>query len=479
MIPFFHSKRAASALGLSLDGNRLEGVVVRRTNGHVQIRQHFAANLALSPLTGDPELAGREIRNHLDKAGIREKRVAFCVPLNCVLSLQTSVPDMPEAERADFLQLEAERGFHSDDLIVANSIFKNAKGGAFATLLSVSRGNVGALEAALGAAKLKPATFGLGIAAMQPAAQDPGRRIFTLVVGANSIGLQVTAGGGIVALRSLDGAIEMEGAQRRLSAELVARELRITQGQLPGELGTAGSVLRIFGQTEMAKQLAADLTSRLPALGLTLEMAQRASNANFDGAVPPEIALSPALALAADWARGATSNPEFLPPKIQAWQQFAAKGLTPRLMIRAGATVGFAVFCVIAAFGWQQWKIHSLQRQLDAISTPVAAIDHAQDQIRTFRSWYDNQFRALQGLRKLTQAFSDDGAVAAKTVEIRNLASVTCSGTARDNQAFLAMHDKLGRLEGVSGLHAEVPRAQKPLQFTINFQLDGAVTNGN
>ena len=51
------------------------------------------------------------------------------------------------------------------------------------------------------------------------------------------IDLQVTGGGGIVALRSLDGAIETQGAQKSISSDLVAREIRITLGQLPGTPG--------------------------------------------------------------------------------------------------------------------------------------------------------------------------------------------------------------------------------------------------
>jgi hypothetical protein len=76
MIEFFKPKRAGSVLGLALDGNRLEAVVLRRANGTLQVRQTVSTSLALSPLTDDPELAGREIRNALDAAGIRERRCA-------------------------------------------------------------------------------------------------------------------------------------------------------------------------------------------------------------------------------------------------------------------------------------------------------------------------------------------------------------------------------------------------------------------
>ncbi len=57
MIPFsniFKKRVPSSILGLALDGNRLEAVVVRRLNGSLQVQQTLGVTLALSPLTGDP-----------------------------------------------------------------------------------------------------------------------------------------------------------------------------------------------------------------------------------------------------------------------------------------------------------------------------------------------------------------------------------------------------------------------------------------
>src|SRR5271154_6851762 len=125
MIDLFKSKRGASVLGMALDGNRLEAVVLHRSNGTVEVRQSVVAQLALSPLTDAPELVGREIRNHLDQAGISQRRVAVCLPVGWVLTMQSKVPELSDADRASFLQLEAERGFHSgpESLLSASSLF--------------------------------------------------------------------------------------------------------------------------------------------------------------------------------------------------------------------------------------------------------------------------------------------------------------------------------------------------------------------
>src|SRR5579862_9511427 len=139
MIDFFKPKRASSVLGLSIDGNRLEAVVVRRNNGSLQVQQTLSAPLALSPLSGDPELVGREIRNHLDQAGIRERRCAVCLPLNWVLTVQTQIPDLPEEDVASFLQIEAVRGFPSghEHLYITDSRVTAAGGEKYATLLGI------------------------------------------------------------------------------------------------------------------------------------------------------------------------------------------------------------------------------------------------------------------------------------------------------------------------------------------------------
>src|SRR5271165_5664922 len=94
----FTKQRPSSILGISLDGNRLEGVVLRRSGSALQTKESVTAQLALAPLSGDPLLVGREIRNHLDQAGIRERRCVVCLPISWILTMQTQVPELPEAD---------------------------------------------------------------------------------------------------------------------------------------------------------------------------------------------------------------------------------------------------------------------------------------------------------------------------------------------------------------------------------------------
>jgi hypothetical protein len=99
----------------------------------------------------------------------------------------------------------------------------------------------------------------------------------------------------------------------------------------------------------------------------------------------------------------------------------------------------------------------------------VRELEDMQTQIRRFRPWFDGSFRTLTVLRKITEAFPEDGVVTAKTLEIRDVSSVTCAGVANDNQALLKMLDQLRGSKDVRDLKVENIRGKTPLQFTFNF----------
>ena len=102
----------------------------------------------------------------------------------------------------------------------------------------------------------------------------------------------------------------------------------------------------------------------------------------------------------------------------------------------------------------QQIQLWRLRSQWSGMSAKVHELEGVQDQIQQYRPWFDDSFRDLAILRQLSLAFPEDGAVTAKTIEIRDGNTVSCSGTARDNAALLAMQAKLRTADGVSELEA-------------------------
>lgn len=480
-IGFLKRQRLTGVLGLALDGSRLEGVALRRANGSLQIQHSFSVSLSLDPLTNDPELVGRELRNHLEAAGVHERRCVVGLPLKWALTMHTKLPELAEADVASFLQLEAERGFPCDvaTLMLATSRGQAASGERHATLVGIPRNPVSLLEQALHAAQLKPVSFSLGITALQPAAAESSNGVLALVIGESHVGLQITCGGGVVALRALEGALVAEGSQRQLSAELVAREARITLGQLPAEFRDAVRSVRIFGPRDLAQQLADEMELRLEPMGLKIDQVKRYAANEFGLQLPAEAAVSPGLSLGAERLAGRSTPFEFLPPKVSPWQEAAARYSSGKM--RATLTAAGAVAVLVGGlFGFQQAQLARLGSQWDRLRPKVQELQGLQDKINQYRPWFDESISGLAILKRIAEVFPEDGSVTAKTLEIRDLNVVTCSGTAHDAQGLLKTLEQLRAVPGVSDVNRGMTRGQSPsLQFTFSFHWNQKESHAN
>jgi hypothetical protein len=469
-INFRKRKKLSSVLGLTLDGGKLDGVVLRRVDGALQLQQSFSVALTLDPLTAVPELVGREIRNQLDAAGIRERHCVLGLPLKWVLTAHTELPPLPETDAASLLQLEAERGFPTDvtTLQMANSRCPLAGDKKYVLLAGIPGAHIATIEQVLAAAKLKPVSFALGLAALQPPAAENSHGVLALAVGESTVSLQITCGGGVAALRALEGAIENEGGRRTLHADLVARESRITLGQLPAELRDAVKRIRIFGPRELAQQLADEMELRFEPMGLQIEMVSACAPDEFGAQLSPEAPVSAAFSLAAHALADQSPAFNFLPPKPTLIEQFATKYSSGRLRT-IGAVAGGIVAVVVLMFLIQQIELWRLRSQWKGMSAKVLELQAVQSEIQQYSPWFDSSFRDLAILRQLSLAFPEDGAVTAKTIEIHDDNTVSCSGTTRDYASLLAMQAKLHVADGVSSLKLNQIRGKDPMQFTFDF----------
>jgi len=469
-IKFAKRKRLNTLLGLTLDGSRLEGVVLRRSNDSLQLLQSFSATLTLDPLTAAPELVAREIRNQLDAAGVRVRDCIVGVPLKWALTAQAELPQLEEADAASLLQLEAEKNFHADvaTLRLADSSCALSGGRQHVTLVGVSSSQIATLEQVLTAAKLKLVGLSLGISALQPPGAENSNGVLALVLGESHVGLQVTAGGGIAALRALEGAVENEGARRVLNAGLVAREARVTLGQLPAELRATVKRIRIFGPRELAQPLADEMEARFSPMGLRVDVVTAYAPGEFGVQLPVEASLSAAFSLAARRLTDHSEPFEFLLPKPTLLQQCSTKYADGKLKTVSAIAAGVLVI-FLGLFLYQQVQLILLRSQWDKMSRQVTELQGLQNQIRQFRPWYDDSFTGLSILRQVTLAFPEDGSVTAKTIEIHDGNDVTCSGTTRDYASVLAMQARLRAADGVKDVKLETIRGKTPMQFTFDF----------
>jgi hypothetical protein len=471
-------KTPATLLGLVFDGGKLDGVVLRRVNGALQPLQNFSVTLTLDPLTGAPELVGREIRNQLDAAGVRVRDCVVGVPLKWVLTAHTELPPLPEADVASLLQMEAERGFSSDveTLQIANSRTPLTADKKYVLFTGIPNTQIVALENVLAAAKLKPVSFALGISALQSPGDEKSNGVLALVIGENNVGLQVTAGGGIAALRALDGTIE--NGRRSLNTDVITREARVTLGQLPAEIREMVKRIRIFGPRELAQPLADEMELRFEPLGLKVEMVSAYAPNEFSATLPLGISVSAAFSLAARALAEPKPALEFLPPKPSLIEQAIKKYSSGRLGT-AGMVAAGIVAIVVLLFLFQEFQLWRLRSQWSHMQAQVGQLQGIEDNIRQYRPWYDTSFRSLTILRQLTVAFPEDGEVTAKTIEIHDGSTVDCSGTARDNPALSAMLGKLSAISGVSDLHVSQVRGKAPMQFSLEFQYGNGGANEN
>jgi hypothetical protein len=382
---------------------------------------------------------------------------------------------------AGFLQIEAERSFPCDaqTLHVVTSRSHTPSGKQHAALVGIPKNHLARLAEALWAAKLKPVSFSLGIAALQPPGEDASDGVMALAIGESHVGLQVTAGGGVAALRALEGALETEGGERVLHADLVAREARITLGQLPAELRETVRRIRVFGPRDLAQQLVDEMDLRLDATGLKVEAAGRYAAGEFGVQLPPNSPVSPAFSLAAGRLAGRRALFEFLLPKVTPWQQLAARYASGRLRTAISAAAAVALLAG-GLFFFQQCQLWRLESQWGKMQPTVRQLEGLQEQIRQYRPWYDESVRGLTILKRLTEKFPEDGSVTAKTVEIRDLGAVTCTGLARNYQALLKTVERLRTVPQIPDVNLGPTRGQPPaLQFTFNFQWREGGRNAN
>ena len=462
------SNRLQSILVLSLSGDQLEAVLLRRTNGTVRLEKQAKATLALNVLNDDPQLVGREIAQHLEKNGLRERRCAVCLPPHWALFLQTAVPDIPDADVESFLALEAERGFpYAPDALAAAALkFRSPGGQHYAIQVAVPRQNVIRLETALRAARLQPLTMSLGMVALQ--GTGPGARL-VLSTADDHIDLLIESNEGIAALRSLRETIEREGARKTIDLPLLWRELKVTLGQLPADVAASIRQAALLGQGEIANLYAEELLEGLQEMGLTPKRIQFARDLPALKLEPADAPVTPAVAFGAGVLRGLQPPLEFLPPRVSAWQRASQRFASRKLA--ATSAVALLLFMLVGgAFLYQQWQLRNLQQQWSAMEKNVQELEFMQQQIKRFRPWFDESFPSMRLLRRVTEAFPEDGVVTAKALEIRERSAVNCSGIAEDHQAFLQMLDRLRDAREVKNLTVDQMRGKAPLQFSFNFQ---------
>ncbi len=457
-------KRPTSVVGLAFTEGQLRLVHVARAKQAVAVIRAAAAPLTLDVLHPEPELVAQEIRNHFEAAGIRERQCVVALPPAWVMTHQAAVPDLAADDMESLLLIEAEKAFPCDpeELQIARSP-QRAGGSRFVTQLAVRKDQLDRLAAVLRDAGLKPLGFSLGLPALPGALGTESEGSAILVVEPAGATLLVAAGGGVAAFRTLEAAIDSEQGEAVVNGPALARELRITFEQVPPELRATVRQLTVRGHPVMARQLAEILGPWAGDAGLRLQVDAEPGRNVTDAGIEQ-------LALAR--LQGGVGTFEFLPPVPGRWAVLMARYSSKRL-----ATAGFAAAALVLlgllALGWQEYRLWSLRSEWGGMAARVAELETTQNRIREFRSWYDTSYRNLTIMKRVIECFPDNGSVTAKTFEIHTPATVSVSGTARDNASLLRTLDQLRQVREVQGLKIEQIRGKTPAQFNFTFRWVG------
>lgn len=453
-----------SFLVLAFEPGHLRAALVRRGKSAPPEVRAFSAPLSLDLQHPEPELFGREIRNQLETAGIKERHAVVALPPAWVMTLPVALPAGLEGEDRDgFLQLAAERGFPSapEELQIVRSGWE-AGGERRVTLLAVARAPLARLELVLRAAGLRPAGYTLALPASTGALGSGEEGQITLWLEPEGAVLLVGLQGAVVVWRALEATIESEAGERVLHSAALLRELRITLQQVPAAARPALRRLALVGDPALTTQFAAAVEPWAADAGLQVVTAA-------PGRVPGEELVE---RLAGSRARGEGAGLEFLPPRPNRWAQLAAR-YSSRRLATAGAALAALLLLAGLGFGWQEYRLWSLRSRWETMAPAVKELENVQSRIREYRSWYDTSFRNLSILRKVTECFPETGAVTAKSFEIHGQTNVTVSGTARDNASLLRTQDLLRQSREVQAVKIEQIRGKTPAQFTFNFRWVG------
>lgn len=465
-----------SMLGLSLEGRVLSACVVRRRGRRLEPGKTLRTELALDPLTASPELAGQEIRNKLDEAGLAGRSCVVAVPASWAFSLQLALPDVAPEDQRGFVELQAERDlpFAPEDLVMGIGRW-GEPAGMRATVLAIPRVRVEALERVMRAARLRTISITTGLTALLAPSSAPSvaNRLDLLL---NERGAELLAWvDGVAALRTIEES-NGEDHEHSLDAEVIARQIRITMGQLPQSAREGIRELTIIGEAVAVAELSDELKGPASRLGLAIQRVEPAAAGPvlFSGHVSAGVAMAGAAA-----ARAVAAQPpvyEFLPPHESKWQSYVRRFSKRGTMWAAGiallALLGFG-----GSFGYQGYRLGSLENHWRSIESDVASVETLRDNVRKYRPWFDDSVQTLQIMKTVTGAFPPDGAVYAKSIKITNQEKITCLGISRNDAVRQQMARQLQEASGLDDMHIDV-QGQPPLQqFTLTCVWRGGKPN--
>lgn len=366
------------------------------------------------------------------------------------MTVSIEIPNLSDGDLQSYLELQAESEFPFgiEDLQLASAFYRVPDESHCATLAAIPKSRIEHIQQVLQHARLRPVGLVLGLA---PASAGNNPQL-VLDAQPDHVDLSVRCGDGFAVIRSLEGATDFAKDSAAPDCNLLCREIRITLGQLPGNL-RQNLAAAVCHSAELSSDWRQSLERGLAGMGFQTAFREGQHSA-LEAAVKARLANQRAL--------------EFLPPKRGPFRIFAEKASSQR-NVWIGGSVGTIVFLVVAVFYIQGWRLQSLEREWNGMAEKVKTLEDKQNEIRQFRPWHDNSAPSLQIVRQLAESFPKEGSVWLKSIEIEENCQVRCIGSARDNQDRL---DLFSRLRAADNIRELATQSITTKQFNFKFVWD-------
>ncbi len=466
-----------SLVGIELDDKRIHVAAVQRTGQECKVKAYGSAPLSLDIFTHEPELIGQEIRNHLEQLGIRESSCIVCLPLQWVMSHSIELPELSADDERNYISLHAEREFpfSSDDLILSTSRYRTSKNQQHATVAAVPANHVRILQSILKSAKLRPVSFSVASASLQDSESQDGKIVLTIKE--TCMEFLIRSCGGIASMRCLEKDVFDPESDEEDIVKNIAREIRISLGQLSGELRETIRQVYLYGSKQYTDPLFPLLQEYLGDMGLQVHLGNPSSEFPLSLAGNTDQTYLPIVKTVIRFLVDSTLEFDFLPPQINRFALMTQRISSRRNLVLGASAIGI-LFIVTIAFVYQHFRLSQLESQWIKIKDKVAQVEEIQKKVKKYRPWFDSSTESLSIMRNLTGAFPEEGTVWAKMMTIEQLSMVTCSGIARNRTEWVQLWGQLQKNPAIADLRFIQLEGDTPTQFSINFRWKGDTEDG-
>jgi hypothetical protein len=451
--------RAASVLTITIESDRLILDLIKRQNGSCVLLQSVPLSLSAESIVQNAEAAGKNLATALASAKIRERQCVVCLPPQWALAAQIDLPALETEDLYGYLELQAERKFPmpASELKLAYCPYTTPEGHRKASLAAISSKRVDAVKQMLEAAGCKTVSISLGLdfCINQNGNQNSGSIQF--LANGNHIDFVVSAGGGIVGLRSLPFP-SSQSTDKTIDPKWLYQELRMTLGKLPQDMVKEVREVHFPKSFPSIETKAREIQEVLHQLNIQGGIIGSKTNTGSLSIKTADRYLHK-KPVAFEFITSQNSQFEtilkWFGPKRRRWIV-----LTP-IVLLAIPMIAFVV---------QSNKENQLQAEWKKMKPSVDALDVLQNKLRQFRPWFNPAPQSIQILDGLMSIFPEQGDVWAKSIEIKENSKIVCEAFSKTEPARLEFLERLRKRPEVTELAVQqIHGGKTSQQFSFTF----------